>query len=249
MENSQPSSAGTAQSPADFRTTHWTLVLKAGRQESSSADEALASLCRAYWYPLYAFVRRRGYDPAEAQDLTQEFFARLIEKRSLTVVERGRGQFRSFLLAALAHFLDNEWDKSQAVKRGGGCSIVSLDEQDAEDRYVHEPFHELTAEKLYERRWAITLLDRVVAALKSEFTASGEAAVFDALHAYLTETKATESYKDLAPKLGLTEGALRVKAHRMRRRFGELLRAEIAHTVSQPEEIDEEIRHLYAVLG
>jgi RNA polymerase sigma factor (sigma-70 family) len=231
---------------AKFGTTHWSVVLRAGGSDTACREEALARLCRDYWYPLYAFVRRRGYLAPEAQDLTQDFFAQLLGKQRLNQANPARGRFRTFLLNCLDHFLANEWDKQRTVKRGGRCVIVSLEELHAEDRYQREPFHELSPEKLYDRRWALTLLEKTVQRLRQEYVTSGDAASFDALQAYLSGGEKTALYKDLAKDLGITEAAVKMRVLRLRRRFGELLRAEIAETVSGPKELEAEMRDLFA---
>ncbi|HVM61987.1 MAG TPA: sigma-70 family RNA polymerase sigma factor [Verrucomicrobiae bacterium] len=238
--DSSPSLAGR------FAATRWTVVLTAGQGASPQAGRALEQLCRAYWYPLYAYVRRRGYDVHEAEDLTQEFFARLLAKNYLAGVDPSKGKFRSFLLASLKHFLANEWDRAHAAKRGGGQPLLPLDTQSAETRYRQEPADELTAEKLLERQWALALLDQVLDRLQAEFAADGKSEQFDQLKLFLTEGKGATSYAAMATKLGTTEGAVKVAVHRLRRRYRELLREEIAHTVASPAEIDEEIRHLFA---
>jgi RNA polymerase sigma-70 factor (ECF subfamily) len=242
-----PSSApGTA---AWFATTHWTVVRNARDGGSTEAGVALEKLCQTYWYPLYAFVRRQGYSPHDAQDLTQEFFARLLAKDYLADVDRGKGKFRSFLLAALKHFLANAWDCRNAQKRGGSATHLSIDAASAEQRYGLEPADPEDAERIFERRWALTLLDQVLDRLKSEFAAAGKADHFDQLKVVLTADKGTLPYVELARSLGMTEGAVKVAVHRLRQRYRELLRAEIAHTVSAPEEVDGEIRHLFGVLA
>jgi RNA polymerase sigma-70 factor (ECF subfamily) len=237
--------------PSDgyFATTHWTLILNARGSDAPLAREALEKLCRSYWYPLYAFVRRQGRGPHDAQDLTQEFFARLLEKHYLEEVDRAKGRFRSFLLAALKHFLSNEWDRQRAHKRGGASPHVPIDTQFAESRYGLEPAHEQTPEKLFERRWALTLLDQVLARLREEFVAAGKTGHFEELKVVLTSDKRSIPYAELGTRLGLSEGAVKVAVHRLRRRYRELLRAEIAGTVAGPEEVEEEIRHLFAALA
>jgi RNA polymerase sigma-70 factor (ECF subfamily) len=235
--------------PEYFATTHWTVVLAAQRSNSTRAHAALSSLCQAYWYPLYAFVRRRGFDADEAQDLTQEFFARLLEKNYLQTADRQRGRFRTFLLAALSHFLDNHWDRKHRVKRGGRLVFVSFEELQAEQRYALEPSSDLTPEKLFDRRWALTVLEGVHQRLRKEYVVAGKAQEFQALQVCLSGEKGRASYAELGEPLGMSEGAVKVAVHRLRRRFGELLRAEIAQTVARPEEVDEEIRHLFAVVG
>jgi RNA polymerase sigma-70 factor (ECF subfamily) len=206
-------------------------------------------LCRAYWYPLYAFVRRQGVTPEDAQDLTQAFFERLIEKNFLADVQREKGRFRSFLLAALKHFLANEWDKSRAQKRGGGAVHVPIDTASDETRYGLEPAHLDTPEKLFERRWAITLLDRVLERLRDEHVKAGKAEWFEQLKPCLTAEKAALGYAELGARVGLSEGAVKVAVHRLRQRYRELLRSEIAETVDSPGEVDEELRHLFTALS
>jgi RNA polymerase sigma factor (sigma-70 family) len=240
----QPASSG------GFAATRWTLVLSAARgSETPRAAAALAELCRIYWYPLYAYVRRRDYDVPEAEDLTQEFLARLLAKNYLADVDRRKGKFRAFLLAALKHFLANEWHRSHAQKRGGGAIVLSLDANTAEDRYRLEPFHNMTPERLFERQWALTVLDRVLAGLQAEMTAQAKQALFEALKHCLTEQRQSGGYAEVAAELGMTEGAVKTAAHRLRRRYRELLREEIAQTVAGPDEIEEEIRYLLSCLS
>ena len=233
----------------DFTITHWSVVLTAGQSDPTGAAAALEQLCRIYWYPIYAFVRRRGAHWPEAQDLTQEFFAHLLEHETLRKVDRQKGKFRSFLLAALTNFLANQWDRRQTLKRGGRRQIISLDEAAAEEWYRHEPIEPRTPEKLFERRWAIALVEQVLAQLKQEYAAAGKADVFETLEPALTEEAAPGGYAAGAARLGLSEGAVRVAMHRLRRRFGELLRSEINHTVASPAEADEEIRQLFAAIA
>lgn len=240
---------GPANPARDFRTTRWTVVLAAAHSEAPGAEDALAQLCRTYWCPLYAFVRRRGNSPVDAEDLTQGFFERLLEKEYLADLTPGMGRFRSFLLTALNHFLANEWDRAQTRKRGGDRVIVSLDDQDAETRYQFEPVDNVTPETLFEQRWALTVLERVLARLRDEFVASEKAGLFDQLKAFLTADQPACSYGDVAARTGLKEGTVKVAVHRLRRRYGELLRAEIAETVHDPEEVEDEIRHLISVLA
>jgi len=236
---------GTA---AQFATTHWSVVLAAGQSASPEANQALEMLCRAYWYPLYAYARRKGYDAFAAQDLTQEFFARLLAKNYLSVADRNRGKFRSFLLGSLEHFLAREWTKAHAQKRGGGQPRLSLDEMDAEKRYLLEPAHELTPEKIFDRRWATALLDQAMARLREECLASQKGNLFEKTQNYLSGEKGEASYADLAASLDMSEGAIKVAVHRLRQRYGELVRAEIAQTVASPKEVDEELHYLFAVL-
>jgi RNA polymerase sigma factor (sigma-70 family) len=232
-----------------FATTRWTVVVHAQQGDSTEAREALETLCRAYWYPLYAFVRRQGVMPEDAQDLTQSFFERLIEKNFLADVQREKGRFRSFLLAALKHFLANEWDKARAQKRGGGAVHVPIDTASAETRYGLEPAHFDTPERLFERRWAITLLDRVLERLRDEHVKAGKAELFEQLKPCLTAEKAALSYAELGARVGLSEGAVKVAVHRLRQRYRELLRAEIAETVDSPAEVEDELRHLFTALS
>lgn len=242
-----PDSRSGSSDAAGFAPTRWTVVLAAGRQGASEqAAEALAELCRTYWYPLYAYIRRRGHTTHAAEDLTQEFFARLLAQDFLAGVAREKGKFRSFLLAALKHFLANEWDRAQSQKRGGGRRLIPLDALSAESRYRQEPADTLTPEKLFERQWAATLLEQTLARLQAEFAAEGKLTQFEALKGYLTTDAPSSSYADVGEKLALSAGAVKVAVHRLRRRYRELLRSEIAQTVADPADVDEEIRHLLA---
>lgn len=230
----------------EFHTTRWSLVLEAqSGTDTTRARDAMAALCRDYWYPLYAFVRRRGYAPHDAQDLTQAFFTSLLEGNA-TMADPKRGKFRSYLLGALKHFLANDWNRMQAQKRGGGQQLVEWDALDLEARYALEPAADTDADTLYDRRWALDLLERAVTKLRSEFESKGDGAVFAALKGTLT---GAEPARDaLAAQLGLSEGALKVAIHRLRQRYREVLRAEIAETVDSPADVDEEMRHLVRVL-
>ena len=232
-----------------FITTHWSVVLNAADSSAPGAEEALEKLCRTYWDPLYAYVRREGNNPEDARDLTQAFFARFLEKDYLAQVAREKGRFRSFLLVALRHFLSDERDRARAIKRGGGKTILSLDAQEAEGHYLLEAAHDLTPEKIFERRWALTLLDRVVARLRDEYTAHGKADRFTELQTFLPGELATGTYSEAAARLGLAEGTIKWEVNQLRKRYRELLLAEIAHTVSRPDQIDDEARHLIAVLS
>jgi RNA polymerase sigma-70 factor (ECF subfamily) len=235
--------------PRHFATTHWSLIAAARDPASSQASVALAALCEAYWYPLYAYIRRQGVAAEEAHDLTQEFFARLLEKHWLDGVDQTKGTFRSFLLAACRHFLANERDRARARKRGGDRQTVSIDFSDAEARYGKEPSHHLTAEKLYARRWALTLLDQVLTHLRETFTRAGKEPLFDHLRIFLLGDKQDTRYGRVAEALGMTEGAVKVAVHRLRRQYRDLLRQEIARTLDDPTRIDEEIRDLFAALA
>ena len=214
--------------------------------DGSGAHESLAKLCEAYWYPLYAFVRRQGMSEHDVQDLTQEFFARLLEKGWLGGVDRERGRFRSWLLASLKHFLANEWDRAHTQKRGGGAVLFSFDELAAERRLAHEPATD-SAEKIYDRRWALTLLDAVMARLRTEMAGAGKLAHFEALKFSLTGEK--DAYAGVGARLAMSEGAVKVAVHRLRERYRALLRAEIPETVAAPEEIEDELRALMAALS
>lgn len=225
------------------------MVLSAGQHQSPEAARALETLCGAYWYPLFAYVRRTGRQVADAEDLTQAFFERLLEKDWLAEANRERGRFRSFLLGSLKHFLANEWDKGQARKRGGGCLVISLDAQTADRRLQMEPADAATPETAFDRRWALALLGVVLDRLGKEYAQGGKAALFEALKGSLEADRSEVSYVRLAEELALSEGAVRVAVHRLRRRYRELLREEIAQTVSSPHEVDEEWRHLLQALS
>ncbi len=246
MSTSNPDSP--PQLAREFVTTHWSVVLLAGDTASVEANQALEYLCRAYWYPLYAYVRRQGHAATDAQDLTQDFFARLLEKKYLRLADPHRGRFRTFLLSSLKNFLVNEWEKSRAAKRGGAQVVFSLDERDAEGRYLAEPVDGMTPERIYEKRWAVTLLDEVMRQLHEKYAADGKGPFFDVLKSYVWADTMADGYDAIATQLGMSEGALRVAMHRLRETFRERLRAEVARTVESPEEIDEELRHLVATL-
>jgi RNA polymerase sigma-70 factor (ECF subfamily) len=241
-------SDGARRAPRRFATTRWSQVIAAGQAQTTSSREALTSLCEAYWYPLYAYVRRWGHTPDEAQDLTQEFFAKLLEKHYLRDADPSRGRFRSFLLASLKHFLSNERDRASAVKRGGRVNIVPLEVETAEGMYRLEPPDLNTPEKVFERRWALTLLARTLARLRDEFAAGGRQEMFVRLEGYLTGERETVPYARLAEDLGMSEGAIKVAVHRLRRRFGALLRDEIGETVSDPAQVGDEVRELFRIL-
>ena len=233
---------------AHFHTTSWSLIVTAVSEPTAEARQALATLCQTYWSPVYAFVRRNGHDPDKAQDLTQEFFYVLIEKNYLEHADRRRGRFRSFLLTSVKHFLSNEWDKSRAVKRGGGQVPVSIDATDAEGWYLPAVAHEITPEALFQRRWALSLLERVLARLRAEYATSGREELFDSLAGFLNY-ESEERYDELAARLNISVGALRMAILRVRKKYRALLRAEIAETVASPEEIDQEIAFLLSVLS
>ena len=234
---------------AAFVTTHWSVVLAASQGASPQADEAMAKLCADYWYPVYAYLRRRGYGLEEAQDLTQEFFARLIERNYLAHLKREGGKFRSFLLTALNHFLANQWDQAQTQKRGGGRKILSLDEVDAEGRYLLEPVDNVTPEILFERRWALAVLDHVLERLRQEYAVSERADLFKQLQGFLSGDRQGSSYAEVAAAHHISEGAVKMAVHRLRKRYGELLREEIARTVGSQQEVDEEIQYLLTAVS
>lgn len=243
-------SGGREASPRGaFVTTHWSVVLAAGHSETTQSRRALEQLCCVYWYPLYAHVRRRGHSPEDAQDLTQEFFARLLERQWLARADRACGRFRTFLLVALERFLANEWDRARAQKRGGGAPTLPLRWDTAETRYGREPADPRTPERAFERRWAIALLDEVLRRLEAEQQTEGKAALFATLKPCLTGESAALPYAQIADSTGLSEGAVKVAVHRLRQRYRELLRAEIAQTVAAAEDVDAEMRHLFKVLA
>ena len=234
---------------AVFATTHWSVVLAAGQSTDAQASTALEQLCRAYWYPLYAYVRRRGISHEDAQDLTQAFFAHLLRKDFLEGVGPEKGRFRSFLLACLKHFLVDEWQKAGTAKRGGNCPALPLDLEKAEERYQLEARIEAKPESLFERRWALDLLEHVLDRLRHEAVDPGRRAVFDQLECCLLGDRPTETYAQLGSRLGLSETAVKVTVHRLRRRYRELLREEVAHTVTRPEELEAEMRYLLEVVS
>ena len=238
------SADSTTGGAATFKTTHWSVVLAAARQSSPGAEEALARLCQTYYYPLYAFVRRRGHSHHDAEDFTQEFFYRLLEKNYLKNVTVDGGKFRSYLLTLLKHFLANEWNRERAQKRGGGKTHLSIDYKDAETRYACEPVDHVTPELLFDRRWAMTLLDNVMDRLQAKYTALGKRELFAALRGHLSGAERLIPYANLGASLGMTEGAVKKAVYDFRERYGKLLKAEIAATVSSPEEAEEEIRNL-----
>ena len=232
-----------------FVTTHWSVVVAAGRSDTPLARAALEKLCQAYWFPLYAYVRRRGYSPEDAQDLTQEFFARLLEKNWVGNADQAKGRFRSFLLSAMNYFLADEWDKARAQKRGGGALLVRLQFATAETRYGLDPADHMTPERSFELRWVLTLLEAVLHRLRGEYEHEGKADLFATLHPCLVGERTAQPYSELAAKMGASENTVKSLVHRLRQRYRQLLRAEIAHTVAGPEEVDEELRHLFAVLA
>lgn len=243
-----PDNDAERQTGRIFATTHWSVVLAAGHSSVPGAQAALEDLCRTYWFPLYAFVRRQGNSPEDAQDLTQDFFSRLLEKNCLSKVNPDLGKFRTFLLRSLKNFLVNEWKRAGRLKRGGGVEFLSIDTNEAEERYAAEVPNEFNPDAEYETRWAVTLIELVLTNLRQEFDAAEKGRLFVELKGFIWGNKTTASYAVIAGQLNLTEGTVKVTVHRLRRRFGELLRAEVAKTVARPEEIDVELRHLISVL-
>jgi len=232
-----------------FPSTHWSVVLAAQADNPARARAALEQLCSVYWYPLYAYLRRRGHQPPDAEDLVQGFIAHLLERQFFQVADPDKGRFRSYLLASLNHFVADVADRNGRQKRGDGKPLLSLDAVTAERRYAQEPADPSNPEQLFERRWALTLLDTVLHRLEMEATESGRADLFRQLKGVLLGERGGVPYAKLAPQLGLSEAALTMTVHRLRRRYRELIRDEIAHTVSRPVEIEEEMRHLFQILG
>ena len=237
-----PSAAG-----GQFRTTHWSAVLRAGHGDASEAGPALNELCQVYWYPLYAFARRQGCAVAEAEDLTQAFFARLLERNFVAQAEPDKGRFRSFLLTVFKRFLANEWNRQHTQKRGGFQSAIALDAALAESRFDAEPAHGEPPDVLYERQWALTLLDQVMVRLGHEYVESGRARLFERLEACLTRDRAALPYAGIGAELSLTEAAVKMAMQRLRARYRAILREEIAKTVASPDEVEAELRDLFAV--
>jgi RNA polymerase sigma factor (sigma-70 family) len=233
--------------PVAFATTHWSVVLEA-QSESPAAQEALEKLCRTYWRPIYAFLRRQGFGPEAAEDITQGFFAQLLERRSLSAVRKEKGRLRSYLLGALKYFLADEQRRAMAIKRGKGQRLIPLEELRSENRVEMEPADPVTAEMIYERRWALTVLEQVLDRLKNEYRTAGNAALFDSLKQLLPDEPGSPSQAEIATQLGMTENALRQAFYRFRQRYQSLLREEIAHTVATPGDIEDELRHLIAVV-
>jgi len=246
----ESNSERTASGPSTwFTTTHWSVVLNAQDTSSQLAAAALEKLCCAYWYPLYVYVRRQGEDEESAKDLTQGFFVRLLEKHYVAQAQREKGKFRSFLLAALKHFLADERDKARAQKRGGGQTFISLETATGEQRYRLEPVETLSADRLFERRWALTLLEQARARLRDEYLELGKSSLYERLKVFESGDKNGPPYTQLAEELGLTEGGVKSAVSRLRQRYRELVREEVAHTVDNPEEVDGEIRHLISVIS
>ena len=240
--NAAPATAG------EFTTTHWSVVLKAGDGASPIALAALDQLCRDYWFPLYVYVRRQGFAPPEAQDLTQGFFCQLIEKEFLKEVDPNKGRFRAFLLAAIKHHILNQLKFSRRLKRGGDQVMVPFDPLVAETRFRAEPAIESTAERAFDRRWAMTVMELGLQHLRNEYREGGKEDLFQALKKFISAEAETGEYAELAPGIGITKNAVGVAVHRLRQRYGELIRAEITNTVAQPFEVEEELRYLFGLL-
>jgi len=236
-------------SRAWFATTHWSVVLAAGDKAHSHWEEALQTLCQTYWYPLYAYARQHGHQAQDAEDLTQAFLMKLIERNLAQLADRTRGRFRSFLLTSFKHFMADQRDKDRTCKRGGQAQVFSLDFAAAETRYQREPGHDTTAEDIFERRWALTVLETVFAKLREQYVADGKSELFDRLKPCLTQAGSAIPYTELATQLPLSEGALRVAVHRLRQRYRDLLHAEIEHTVADPSHVEDEIRDLFQALA
>jgi RNA polymerase sigma factor (sigma-70 family) len=248
--SSEPNRQSDCFGAAQFGQTHWSVVLSAaGRQNPAQAVESLEKLCTLYWRPLYAYIRRQGESPHDAQDLTQEFFLRLLKKDYLNAVDQGKGRFRSFLLAALKHFLSNERDKARAQKRGSGQSPLPLDFTGEETHLTFQPADNITPEILFERRWATTLLEQALARLRQEYTGQGEESLFEKLKTTLTEGRGSLAYSGLAAGLNLSEAAVKMAVHRLRQRYRECLRPEIAQTVATTDEIEDELRYVMGVFA
>ena len=243
------SSTETGGASADFTTTQWSVVLDARHTDPVRAQAALERLCRRYWYPLYAFVRRSGQTAHDAEDTTQGFFAHLLGKNALKRVGQDKGRFRTFLLTSLVNFMNDERDRQGAAKRGGKNQVLSWDALAAEEAYRHEPVDSFTPETLFERRWAFTLVQQVLARLRKECENDGKKELFDKLDPCLTGRIPSGLYAEMSARFGMSQGSVRVLVHRLRRHLGQLLRSEIAHTVARPDEVEAELRYLFRIVG
>ncbi|MCO5051906.1 MAG: sigma-70 family RNA polymerase sigma factor [Verrucomicrobiae bacterium] len=248
MTSELSSQAANASSDI-FATTHWTVVLAAGQQHTSQSDHALEELCRTYWFPLYAYVRRHGHVKADAEDLTQAFFARFLAKNYLAGLSAERGRFRAFLLAALKNFLVNEWKQAHRQKRGGGMTMLSLDWETADTQFQVVAQNELSPDQAFDREWALALLGQVIERLQAECETAGKGKLFEQLKMFLAAGKSETAQSEVAKALGMEEGAVRVAVHRLRKRYRELLRDEIAHTLSDPALVNEEMRALFGAFA
>jgi RNA polymerase sigma factor (sigma-70 family) len=245
----EPDAAPVTKRRDAFATTLWSMVLEAGTRDDEKAAAALHRLCSIYWYPIYSFIRRRGPNVPEAEDLTQAFFEHLLERKTLERADQNKGKFRSFLLATLSNFLNNEWDKRQTLKRGGRNRIISLDEAAAGGLYMKEPVGNLTPEKLFDRRWAATLVEKVLAQLREEYQPASNAGLLARLEPLLAQEIPAGLYAQLGSEFGVNEGTVKVALHRLRRRFGELLRREVSFTVASAKDLDEEVRYLLSAIS
>lgn len=234
---------------SQFNTTHWSVIVLAGKSESPQSAEALERLCLTYWHPLYLFIRRQGHSPEDAQDLTQQFFASLLQRNDFGAVDRSKGKFRTFLLTALTHFLSNQRDRAHAAKRGGGRMILSLDELQSGELYRIETASQLTPDKVFDQRWAMIVLEQALKRLQEEMQVQGKAKQFMAFKPYMTEESDAGAYDKVAEQLGMTKQAVAVAVHRLRQQYRELVRAVVAQTVSTPLEVEEELRHLGEAIG
>jgi RNA polymerase sigma factor (sigma-70 family) len=244
-----PTPSPGSSSGGVFVTTHWSLVARAAEADPAQSEAALEELCRTYWYPLYAYIRRLGRSPQDAEDLTQSFFARLLEKKYLADAEPEKGKFRTFLLTALKRFLANEWDREHAQKRGGFQTVLSIDQAAAESRWASEPGHDAAPDVLFERQWARILLDLVLHRLEQEYAQTGRAALFVQLRPCLARGSSAHPYAEIASGLGVTEAAVKMAVQRLRARYRQILQEEIRKTVLLPEEVDAEIRHLFTTFS
>ena len=249
MFSSNPEQDSTIPTPGHFNTTHWSIVLNAAGTDSEKAQTALADLCRTYWPPLFGYIQAQGHSRHDAEDLVQEFFARLLAKNYLASADRSRGRFRSFMLSSLKHFMANEWDKARALKRGGGQIIIPIDLKTDETSAGIDPADNATADKIFDRRWAMTLLDQVMARLARDYADRERGDIFESLRGVLIKDKDSLPYSEIALQLGMTEAAIKMAVQRMRAHYRELLREEIAKTVVSEDQIDEEIRHLFVTFS
>ena len=250
MPNTNPPASTQLFGPDRFATTHWSVVLAAAQTQSSEAEGALEALCRQYWYPLYAWLRRKGHSPHEAEDLVQEFFSRrIVTKLIFKGVRPGCGKFRTWLLNSLQNLVHNEWDKQRALKRGGNRAHVPLETSDAEGRYALEPAHDATPDKMYERAWAMTVLERALLELKETYERTEKAAVFSALKGFLPGALSRRPLAEVAASLGKSEEAVKMAVSRLKKEYGHILKSNIRRTVSDDSEVQAELKHLFAVLG
>jgi RNA polymerase sigma-70 factor (ECF subfamily) len=247
--NSSDSGSNATSERQWFATTHWSVVLSTAQSNASQASEALEKLCRTYWPPLYSYVRRQGYGPEDAQDLTQAFFAKLLEKNFWARADPQKGRFRSFLLTALRQFLADERDRARAAKRGGGAALISFDEQVGEEHFLEGLDHKLSPEQQFDKQWASTVLKQARARLRQECIASGKSDLYDRINLLGDQDERPDTYADIAQQLGMSVSAIKSAVSRLRARYGELVREEVANTVSSPAEVDAEIRHLLSVIG